>query len=124
MTKAQKFVPIAVLGILLLIVGYGLIPFKVAGAVDCEAPLLGAKPAAGAEPVGFIQPERDCLRRAKTKLSTAAIFAVIAVAGGTAAIAFKPISSSCLNGNHDDCPQWWGNLMTQGSGLGCQCECH
>ena len=124
MTKAQKVVPFGVLAILLLIVGYGLIPYKVAGVVSCEAPLLGAGPAAGAEPVGFVQPERDCLRRGKTKLTTAAIFAVLVVGGGVAAVAVKPISSKCLRGDHDSCPEWWGNLVGQTAGLGCQCECH
>lgn len=110
--------------VLALTVGYGLLPFDVAGVVDCQAPLLGADPQPDAEPVGFIIPERDCLRQGKSKLTTAAVFAVIAVAGGTAAIALKPQSSQCLGGNHDDCPQWWGNLIGHSAGLGCQCPCH
>ena len=41
------------------------------------------------------------------------------------AVFLQPISTACMNGNHDSCRYGWGNLLTENfGGLGCQCECH
>lgn len=124
MTKVQKFVPIAVLLVILLALGYLMLPFRIAGVIDCGAPLLGSNPKAGQEPVGFIVPDRDCERQGRSRLVTAAVITLIFVVGGAAAVFLKPQSRQCLKGDHGDCPDGWANIMGQGAGFGCQCECH
>ena len=126
MTKQQKLVPVGVLFILALSVVWALLPFKFANIVDCGAPLLGAKPNSGAPPTSFINPKKDCLAKGKSRLSVSAVAAFVAVLAGTAMLSFKPVSSSCASGNHEDCREWWlaAALGDAGAGLGCQCECH
>lgn len=124
MTKAQKVVPIAVLLVMLACVGYVLLPFDFTSEVSCNAPLLGGEPK-DPTPVGLILPEEDCRSKARSRLLVSATICLAVAAGGTAAIAFKPISQQCLSGNHDQCPDWWANLLSDSfEGLGCQCECH
>ncbi|MCA1691282.1 MAG: hypothetical protein LC733_03415 [Actinobacteria bacterium] len=124
MTKAQKILPVFVMVVILLAVGWSLLPFEFTRGVGCGAPLLGAKPD-NATPVGLIQPEKDCKSKAKSRLLVSAMISLAAAGVGTAAIALKPISLQCLGGNHDDCPYAWGNFLSDNfEGLGCQCECH
>ena len=125
MTNQQKAIPFAVLFIVALAIVWSLIPFKFAGIVDCEAPLMGAGPKSGAPPTSFINPEKDCLAKGKSRLSVSAVTAFVAVLAGAAMLSLKPVSSSCANGSHDDCREWWvAALGPGGAGLGCQCECH
>jgi hypothetical protein len=125
-TRQQKLVPIGVLIIMALAVVWALIPFKFANIVDCGAPLLGAKPKNEAPPTSFINAEKDCLAKGKSRLSVSAVTIFVAALAGTAMLSFKPISSSCAKGDHDDCREWWlaAALGDAGAGLGCQCECH
>ena len=125
MTRQQKLVPIGVLFVIALAVVWSLIPFKFANIVDCGAPLLGAKPNSGAPPTSFINPEKDCLAKGKSRLLVSAVAALIAALGGTAMVGLKPISSSCSAGDHEACREWWlAPLGPAAAGLGCQCECH
>jgi hypothetical protein len=125
-TRQQKFVPIGVLVVMALAIVWALIPFKFANIVDCEAPLFGASPKSGAPPTSFINPEKDCLAKGKSRLSVSAVAAFVAALAGAAMLSLKPISSSCAKGDHDDCREWWlaAALGEAGAGLGCQCECH
>ena len=125
MTRQQKLVPIGVLVILALAIIWALIPFKFANVVDCGAPLFGAEPKSEAPATSFINPEEDCLAKGKSRLSVSAVAAFVSVLAGTAILSFKPVSSSCAKGDHDDCREWWlAALGPAGVGLGCQCECH
>lgn len=125
MTRQQKVIPFGVLFIVALAIIWSLIPFKFADVVDCEAPLFGASPKTGAPPTSFINPERDCLAKGKSRLSVSAVTAFVAVLAGTAMLTLKPVSSSCAKGDHDDCREWWSSFLGDaGAGLGCQCECH
>jgi hypothetical protein len=123
-TKAQKTLPPVMLGVILLAVAWSFLPFEFTSGVGCGPPLLGAKPD-NATPVGLIEPEKDCKSKAKSRLLVSAMISLAAAGAGTAAVALKPISTQCLNGSHDDCPDWWPNLLSERfEGLGCQCECH
>jgi len=123
-TKAQKVVPVAVLLVMLAAVGWVLLPFDFTSKVSCNAPLLGGEPK-DPTPVGLILPEQDCKSKAKSRLLVSALICLAVAGAGTAAIAFRPISQQCLSGNHDTCPDWWANLLSDNfEGLGCQCECH
>ena len=126
MTREQKVVPFAVLFVLALAVIWALIPFKFADVVNCSAPLFGAEPKNSAPPTSFIDPKKDCLSKGKSRLSVSAVTAFVAVLAGTAVLSFKPVSSSCAAGDHDNCREWWlaAALGDAGAGLGCQCECH
>lgn len=125
MTREQKLIPAFVGVVLLLAVGWGLVPFQFAGVVNCGAPLLGAHPKNAAPAISFINPKVDCLSSGKSRLTVSAVAAFLAVAGGTAVLYFKPVSSSCAAGNHDECREWWlAALGGAGAGLSCQCECH
>lgn len=124
MTRQQRFVPLVVGVVLLLALGYSMIPFTFAGAVDCGAPLLGAEPE-NDRPVGLIRPEIDCKNAARSKLLYSATAALIATAAGTAALYFRPESRQCFNGNHDDCPARWRPATGSfGAAMACQCSCH
>ncbi len=126
MTRQQKLVPIGVLVVLALAIGWALIPFNFANVVDCQAPLFGAQPKSGAPATSFINPKKDCLAKGKSRLLVSAVAAFLAVSVGTAMVSFKPISTSCASGDHDACREWWlaAALGDAGAGLGCQCECH
>lgn len=126
MTSQQKAVPIAVLAVMALALVWSLIPFKFADVVNCGAPLLGAHNHNEAPPTSFIHAKEDCLATGKSRLSVSAVAALLAALAGTAVLAFKPISSSCAAGNHEDCREWWlaAALGDAGAGLSCQCECH
>lgn len=124
MTKAQKTLPIIVLVVIVLAVGWAFLPFEFSGGVDCGPPLLGAKPR-DPTAVGLIQPDKDCLSKGKSRLLVSAMLALAAAGVGTAAALLQPISSACMAGNHDNCRYGWGNLLTENfEGLGCQCDCH
>ena len=126
MTTQQKAVPFVVLFVVALAVVWSLIPFKFANVVDCGAPLFGAKAKSEAPPTSFINAEVDCRAKGRSRLSVSAVTAFVAVLAGTAILNFKPVSSSCTSGNHDDCREWWlaAALGDAGAGLSCQCECH
>lgn len=125
MTRQQKLVPVGVLIILVLAVGWALVPFNFANVVNCEAPLMGAHPKNEAPPTSFINAKTDCLAKGKSRLSVSAVAAFVAVLMGTAMVALKPISSACAAGDHEKCREWWlAPLGEAGAGLGCQCECH
>lgn len=124
MTRVQKFVPVWVLLVMLLAVGWSFLPFEFAEGVKCGPPLLGAKPQNGEQSVGLILPKEDCLSKGKSRLLVSAMLALAVAGAGTAVLGLKPISPQCNGGNHDDCPYWWGNLLGEDSGIGCQCSCH
>ena len=125
MTRQQKLVPVGVLVIIALAVIWSLIPFNFANVVDCQAPLFGAEPKNEAPGTSFIDEEKDCLAKGKSRLLVSAVAAFIAAAAGAAMLSMKPISKSCSDGEHDDCREWWtAALGDAGRGLGCQCECH
>lgn len=125
MTPQQKAVPFAVLFVIALSVVWSLLPFKFAGIVDCGAPLAGAHPKNSAPGTSFIDPKIDCLHSGKSRLTVSAVAALVAVFIGTAVVGFKPISTACTAGNHDDCREWWlAAVLGSGTGLSCQCECH
>jgi hypothetical protein len=125
-TTQQKAVPFFVLLIIALSVLWSLLPFDFANVVDCGPPLLGAKNKNEAPPTSFINAEKDCKAKGKSRLSTSAVTAFVAVLAGTAIVSLKPISSSCASGDHDSCREWWLTvaLGDAGAGLSCQCECH
>jgi len=124
-TRVQKLTPIGSLVIMFLALAWGFVPFEFAEGVKCSAPLLGAKPTSQPSSVGLILPEQDCLSKGKSRLLVSAMIALAAAGAGTAIVALKPISPQCNRGDHDACPQWWGNLLSANdSGFGCQCECH
>ncbi|MGH9189421.1 MAG: hypothetical protein ACRD0Q_05250 [Acidimicrobiales bacterium] len=126
MTSQQKLVPVFVFVVLAAAIGYALLPFRFADAVNCGPPLLGAK--AKTKTVssrGFIKPEEDCLAAGKSRLTVSAVVAFIAVLAGTAMVGLQPLSQECLSGGHDDCTEWWPNIAGGlGERLGCQCDCH
>lgn len=126
LTKQQKIISGVVLGILVLAIGYALLPFRFADAVNCGPPLLGAKPGKYVERgIGFIKPDRDCRNAARSRLAVAAVTAILAMGVGVATLASKNISASCLNGNHEECTEWWAaELGPGGEGYSCQCSCH
>lgn len=126
MTTQQKAVPFFVLLIIALSIVWSLLPFNFANVVDCEAPLFGAKNKNEAPPTSFINAKKDCKAKGKSRLSTSAVAAFVAVLAGATIISLKPISSSCANGDHDKCREWWlaAALGEAGAGLSCQCECH
>jgi hypothetical protein len=124
-TRQQKLVPIGVLVVIAISLIWSVIPFNFANVVDCEAPLFGASPKTGAPPTSFINPEKDCLAKGKSRLLVSAVASLLAVAAGAAMLTFKPISASCAKGDHDDCREGWlAVLGDAAAGLGCQCECH
>ncbi|MGI9033392.1 MAG: hypothetical protein ACR2HY_06870 [Acidimicrobiales bacterium] len=126
LTKEQKVITGVVLAILVLAIGYTLIPFRFADAVNCGPPLLGAKPGHYEEKgTGFIKPDRDCRNAARSRLAVAGVTAILAMGVGVASLASKNISTSCLNGDHEDCTEWWtAELGEGGEGYSCQCSCH
>ncbi len=126
MTSQQKIVPVFVLVVLAGAIGYGLLPFRFADSIRCEAPLLGAQAIdKEADVRGFIKPEEDCAAAGKSRLIRSAIAALLASLAGTAMLGLKPISMECLSGSHDDCREYWSNMAGGlGQRLGCQCQCH
>ncbi len=124
MTQAQKTLPVAILVVIFLAVGWSFLPFDFTDGVGCGPPLLGARPD-NATPVGLIEPVEDCRSKAKSRLLVSAMISLAAVGTGIAAVALKPVSRQCLAGDHDACPEWWPNLLSNTfEGLGCQCDCH
>jgi len=126
LTKEQKIISGVVLAILVLAVGYTLLPFRFANAVDCGPPLLGGKAGKYEDRgLGFIKPSRDCHNAARSRLAVAAVTSFVAMGVGVAALASKNESQSCLNGNHEDCTEFWPAEMSEkASGYACQCSCH
>ncbi len=125
-TSQQKVVPIVALVVMLLAIGYALIPFQFADAIDCGPPLLGAEAKTKTAPsAGFIRPDEDCLASGKSRLTVSGVVAFLAVLTAAAAVGLRPLSKECDSGNHDDCTQWWpGMLGSAGERLACQCQCH
>ena len=124
MTKAQKVTPFIMLVVIALALVWALLPFQFTEGVKCDAPLLGGEPQTDETTVGLILPAQDCPAKARSRLLTSAIVAVVAAGAGTAAVALRPISGACSRGDHDACRFGWGNVFGEQSGIGCQCECH
>jgi hypothetical protein len=123
-TKVQKLSPFGALAIMFLAVAWSFLPFDFAEGVRCGPPLLGGKPESE-QPVGLILPEQDCLAKAKSRLLVSSMISLAAIGTATAVVALKPITGQCSRGDHEDCPAWWANLLSENdSGFGCQCECH
>src|SRR5207248_3529313 len=120
-TKPQKYICFAALAVVLIAVGWTLLPFRFADAVDCGPPLLGAKPGAyESRGVGLIKPDRDCHDKAKSRLTVAAVASLLAVGTAAAALYLQPLSRQCMSGNHDECPEWWpAALGPAGEGFSC-----
>jgi hypothetical protein len=125
-TSQQKLVPVVVIFLLLGAVGYTLIPYSFANTIDCEAPLFGGEPKDLVAPVeGLIRPLEDCPAKGRSRLTVAAIAALIFSAAGVALVGLKPTSSACLAGRHGDCREWWAAFMGgQADAFSCQCDCH
>jgi hypothetical protein len=121
-TRGQKVMPAIVLVVILLAVGWTLLPFEFTQGVDCGPALFGGK-AKDPTAVGLILPEIDCRNKARSRLLVSAMIALAAAGAGTAIVALQPLSPQCFSGRHDDCPYWWANALGE-SGLGCQCDCH
>ena len=124
MTKAQKVTPFIMLAVILLAVLWLLLPFQFTKGVDCKAPLFGGDPESDETTIGLVLPAQDCPAKARSRMLTSAIIAVLAAGAGTAAVALRPISGACSRGDHDACRFGWGNAFGEDSGIGCQCECH
>ncbi len=125
MTSQQKVIPFAVLFVIALGLIWSLLPFQFADVVDCEAPLFGANNKNEAPATSFINAEKDCKAKGKSRLSVTAVTAFVAVLAGAAMVSMRPISSSCASGNHESCREYWlAGVLGEGSGLSCQCECH
>ena len=126
MTKQQRYISIGVLIVLVIAIGWTLLPFKFAGTLSCGPPILGGNPGEFSdEGKSLIVPERDCHNAARSRLTVAAVGALMAVIAGAVALAFQPVSRHCLAGDHDDCVDWWpAALGPLGHSLGCQCDCH
>ncbi len=125
-TSQQKLVPAFVIVLLLVAVGYTLIPYQFANTIDCEAPLFGGEPKELDAPVeGLIRPEEDCPAKGRSRLTVAAFAALIFSAAGVALVGLKPTSAACLAGRHADCREWWAGIMGGGAdAFSCQCDCH
>jgi hypothetical protein len=124
-TTQQKVVPFAALFVMALGLIWSLLPFDFANVVDCKAPLFGAKNTNEAPATSFINAEEDCKAKGKSRLSVTAVTAFVAALAAAAILSMKPISSSCANGDHDKCREYWlAGVLGEGSGLSCQCECH
>jgi hypothetical protein len=126
LTSQLKIVPVFVLLVLAGAIGYGLLPFRFADSIRCEAPLMGAGAIdKEADIRGFIKPEEDCAAAGKSRLIKSAIAALLATMAGTAMLGLRPMTTECMSGNHDDCHEYWTNMAGGlGQRLGCQCECH
>ena len=125
-TGQQKAAPLIALAVMLLAIGYALIPFQFADVSDCGAPLRGAEAKTETAPsAGFIRPTEDCLASGKSRLTVSGVVAFVAVLAAAAAVGLRPLSAECNSGSHDDCSYWWPNLLGPlGERLGCQCDCH
>lgn len=124
MTRQKRLVPIIVGVVLLGALTYSLLPFDAAGGVDCKSALLGAKPKNERGP-GLTNPKENCRDEGKSRLTVAAVTALIATVAGAAALALKPVSKQCHNGDHADCHDTWQSMLGGfGASLACQCECH
>jgi hypothetical protein len=125
-TSQQKAAPIVALVVMLVAIGYSLIPFRFADTISCGPPLLGAEARTKTAPsTGFIRPAEDCRASGKSRLTVSGVVAFVAVLAAAAAVGLKPLSAECNSGNHDDCAHWWpGMLGPVGERLACQCECH
>ena len=125
-TSQQKAAPLIALVVMLLAIGYALIPFQFADVIDCGAPLLGAEAKTESAPsAGFIRPVEDCLAAGKSRLTVSGVVAFVAVLAAAAAVGLRPLSAECNSGSHDDCSQWWPNVLgSVGERFGCQCDCH
>ncbi len=124
MTKVQKVTPFLMLVVMFIAVGWLLMPFQFTEGVDCGAPLFGGKPESAAS-VGLVLPEQDCPSKARSRMLTSAVIALVAAGAGTAAVVLRPVSPQCSRGDHDSCRYGWANLLSENfDGLGCQCECH
>lgn len=124
MTKVQKVTPFVALLVVVLAVGWVLLPFDFAKGVQCGAPLFGGHPKSEVS-VGLIIPKEDCPDKARSRLLTAAMISLVAVIASAAAVALQPLSPACFSGNHDGCHEGWANLLSDSfEGFGCQCDCH
>ena len=121
----QRIVPLLALVVLALALGYGFLPFNFAGAVDCQAPLLGADAKLPPTTVGFVRPETDCKSKGKTRLATVAFTTLFAAGAGLGVMFISPMSQECRSGVHDDCHGWWPSVFgSTGEGAACKCSCH
>ncbi len=121
----QRVVGGVALVVLLLAVGYSLLPFKVAGAVSCKAPLMGGGPEKTPTTIGFIQPKKDCPTQGRRRLTGAAFFALVAVAGVAGVLLVPPESQECRDGDHDACRGRWPISFGMRPDTGtCRCACH
>jgi len=121
-TRGQKLMPAIALFVMVLALGWTLLPFEFAEGVKCGPAITGGH-AKSEESVGLIIPKIDCRNKARSRLLTSALISLAAAAAGTAVVALQQISPQCYRGNHEECSYWWANLVGN-SGLGCQCDCH
>ncbi len=81
------------LAVLVLVgtLAYGLVPFEVAGAIECRGALRGAEPAADAPPGAIVgDPKRACRDAGNSRRATSAVVAAAAAALGVAGLLLPP----------------------------------
>lgn len=123
MNQAQRVAAFVALAVVVLSIGYLLLPFTFAGRVRCEAPLFGSG-AKSSETVGLItDPEGSCQRAGRSRLVTAGFTAVLAVAAGAGVNKIEAPGRDCREGRHEDCHGGWPALIGA-SRFACQCSCH
>jgi polyhydroxyalkanoate synthesis regulator phasin len=85
----RRLVPLLALVVVLGAIGFTLLPFSAAGAVDCDPPLLVANPDIR-QTAGYRRPELACVPPGNTRLIVSALVAFLAVAVGTAGALVPP----------------------------------
>ena len=84
----MKVIPLLALLVLVGVVVYLMVPFKVAGAVSCGPALTGAEPRTEEVTVGLLRPPKACDDGGRTRLVNGGIVAVLAVVGAGGALLY------------------------------------
>lgn len=91
MTGTAKSIGLVIAITLIGVLGYGLLPFKAAGGLKCEAPLRGGDPKERATQ-GFLVGREDaaCSSKQGSRLVIAGIVGILYLGIGTAAVVLPP----------------------------------
>ncbi|MBW3581196.1 MAG: hypothetical protein KY447_10880 [Actinobacteria bacterium] len=122
MSGIQRVGAIVALIIVALAIVFALMPFTFADSVSCGPALLGSKPRT-TETIGLTQPQRDCERTGRSRLATAGVMAIVAVATGAGISQIQPPGKDCREGRHGDCHGGWPALVGARR-FACPCSCH
>ena len=90
LTTRQRVVPVLAVLVLAGTLVYGVVPFEVAGALECKGALRGAEPAADAPGAIVGDPKRACRDAGNSRRATAAVIAVAAAVLGVAGLLLPP----------------------------------